>query len=675
MSLSKISYQLFEVIVQQRICDGYINSTQLCKAHKETTGEEKYPKYWLLLDSTKAILVKLSEVTNIPIENLTEVISGRNGGTWLHPRLAVRFAMWLSDDFSLQVEDWVQKWFTTEQNPVQISFSELNNLVGLLDTAIQAAEMTHTILHGLTYFLNRARENLEIIRDVQDTENIINNSIYQQQVEKAENRLNNLADRVDNLKMMNVSQESKVIQTIDLDIKDYQKSKEAVLQICNQSYNSKLIEFLLIQPDTESDGSAPVLLEFKQGTLTVNYKKLDSQIKSILNITNNANESVIVIDYNRLKTEILKSRDGSITLDAYSDQLYLYIDYGSRLETVTIPNLREIVDSDIWSINDFWFPYVIEIDEKLIKQLKIKVLYDNPDTSKQSYYWEAFIIGSNIWISHCSTIAAGQCKTTLSYRDPERETFRFQLHESVVELIATFDQIKLKMQIEYDMTRALINLNNNTYLLTQKINKEHTYSYDHPYYSPPESLFERNHGINVSKSDFYKAIESFASAGSEYVNLNFQNDGLHIKDADKETSRVITIKTNISVYIVSVLSINLLLNILKAFEGNNVCFAFYKTSECYSYAQNFLHIGYRTYIDSSNPIYVWYSILEAIELSDKIRNSNGSSCESVITAEFKPVYWKVEQGKNSDGSEYILEAVQKSPHQRFCQLQIRTICP
>ena len=43
---------------------------------------------------------------------------GTNQGTWLHPRLAVRFAMWVNDDFSLQVEDWVQEWFATKQNPI-----------------------------------------------------------------------------------------------------------------------------------------------------------------------------------------------------------------------------------------------------------------------------------------------------------------------------------------------------------------------------------------------------------------------------------------------------------------------------------------------------------------------------------------------------------------------------
>ena len=64
-------------------------------------------------------MIRLSETTGIPVVNLYEVKEGRNGGTWIHPRLSVRFTMWLNDDFSLQVEDWVHSWLRTGQNPVK----------------------------------------------------------------------------------------------------------------------------------------------------------------------------------------------------------------------------------------------------------------------------------------------------------------------------------------------------------------------------------------------------------------------------------------------------------------------------------------------------------------------------------------------------------------------------
>lgn len=106
--------------VDQRQADGYVNATQLCKAHREKTGERKDPSDWLKTQTAQSALGKLSTITNIPVIKLVEQRTGRYGGTWIHPRLAVRFAMWLNDDFSLQVEDWVHEWMSSGYNPIQL---------------------------------------------------------------------------------------------------------------------------------------------------------------------------------------------------------------------------------------------------------------------------------------------------------------------------------------------------------------------------------------------------------------------------------------------------------------------------------------------------------------------------------------------------------------------------
>jgi hypothetical protein len=106
--------------VDQRQKDGYVNATHLCKAHREKTGERKDPSEWLSNKSAQSAIHKLSTVTGIPVTALVEVRQGGNHqGTWIHPRLAVRFAMWLSDDFSLQVEDWVHQWMRSDP-PIQL---------------------------------------------------------------------------------------------------------------------------------------------------------------------------------------------------------------------------------------------------------------------------------------------------------------------------------------------------------------------------------------------------------------------------------------------------------------------------------------------------------------------------------------------------------------------------
>lgn len=110
--MSIISRKIDGMPVEQRRKDGYINATQLCKIHNTRTGENKIPADWLQTKTAKSALNKLSVTTNIVVVKLVEKIEGKKGGTWIHPRLAVRFTMWLDDDFSLLVEDLVQQWMT-----------------------------------------------------------------------------------------------------------------------------------------------------------------------------------------------------------------------------------------------------------------------------------------------------------------------------------------------------------------------------------------------------------------------------------------------------------------------------------------------------------------------------------------------------------------------------------
>lgn len=118
--IKTISHEIEGIPVNQRENDGYVNATHLCNAHKIKTGEDKAPGDWLVTNMAKSAIAKLSKTTGIPVVCLTETKEGRNGGTWIHPRLAVRFTMWLNDDFSLQVEDWVHTWLSSASNPVRL---------------------------------------------------------------------------------------------------------------------------------------------------------------------------------------------------------------------------------------------------------------------------------------------------------------------------------------------------------------------------------------------------------------------------------------------------------------------------------------------------------------------------------------------------------------------------
>jgi len=76
--------------------DGWINATDIAKRFG------KRPAEWLRLPETERYLAALARHLNVGFShNLIRAQRGRNGGTWLHPKLAVHFARWLDDDFAV----------------------------------------------------------------------------------------------------------------------------------------------------------------------------------------------------------------------------------------------------------------------------------------------------------------------------------------------------------------------------------------------------------------------------------------------------------------------------------------------------------------------------------------------------------------------------------------------
>jgi uncharacterized protein (UPF0335 family) len=112
---SIIDHDISGLSVGQQESNGYINATRLAQAHKQLTGQRRDVANWLSNKRVQETLNHLSSNTGIPVNQLYQVFQGspeNGGGTWLHPKLATRFAMWLSDDFGLMVEEWVQGWST-----------------------------------------------------------------------------------------------------------------------------------------------------------------------------------------------------------------------------------------------------------------------------------------------------------------------------------------------------------------------------------------------------------------------------------------------------------------------------------------------------------------------------------------------------------------------------------
>ncbi|NER03100.1 MAG: KilA-N domain-containing protein [Okeania sp. SIO3C4] len=114
-----IEHSVGELVVTQCHSDGYINATKLARAYKNQTGKYKNPNSWFEKDRTNEYIELLSDKTRLEVYDLVQKKGeGKNQEVWIHPKLAVSFAMWLSPEFEMMVSEWVEQWLFTGKIPV-----------------------------------------------------------------------------------------------------------------------------------------------------------------------------------------------------------------------------------------------------------------------------------------------------------------------------------------------------------------------------------------------------------------------------------------------------------------------------------------------------------------------------------------------------------------------------
>lgn len=107
-SFHLIAHETDSGVVQQRAADGYINATELCKA-----AGKRWHNY-LRNETSGHFLRALSAKTRISVMELNQEVRNENGvpSTWVHPKVAIHLAQWLSADFAVQVSEWVYDWMS-----------------------------------------------------------------------------------------------------------------------------------------------------------------------------------------------------------------------------------------------------------------------------------------------------------------------------------------------------------------------------------------------------------------------------------------------------------------------------------------------------------------------------------------------------------------------------------
>lgn len=114
-------------VIEQRDGDGYMDATAMCKA----TGK-KWAQYWRNQD-TQDFVKALSQKVGKTIESLLEVQTGRHGGTYVHPKLAMHLAQWCSPVFAVEVSGWVLDLLT--KGEVSVQHQPVDPVLAMLENA------------------------------------------------------------------------------------------------------------------------------------------------------------------------------------------------------------------------------------------------------------------------------------------------------------------------------------------------------------------------------------------------------------------------------------------------------------------------------------------------------------------------------------------------------------
>ena len=105
--------------------DGYVNVTKLCKA-----GDKEY-SHWKENKNSEATIQALERSIGIPRDLIIKDIkTGKNEsrGTFVHRRLALIIAQWISADFAVQVAAWIENVNNIKSNK-ELSVSQSSDIV------------------------------------------------------------------------------------------------------------------------------------------------------------------------------------------------------------------------------------------------------------------------------------------------------------------------------------------------------------------------------------------------------------------------------------------------------------------------------------------------------------------------------------------------------------------
>lgn len=117
----------------QRTSDGYFNATELIKTWNNRNKPEKQLPNFMKNNSTIEFIEQLKkEGIEKPI--ITTRGRSENAGTWVHPKVFIDLAMWVSVEFKSKVIDYVLDGLIKSRNDAGDYYNEMTSAI--LDTYV-----------------------------------------------------------------------------------------------------------------------------------------------------------------------------------------------------------------------------------------------------------------------------------------------------------------------------------------------------------------------------------------------------------------------------------------------------------------------------------------------------------------------------------------------------------
>lgn len=135
MNTDLIKYQYQGHIIEFRL-DGWVNATEMSKPFG------KQAKDFLKSNQTKEYIDILNQKDNCPTGQYVAINGGISQGTWMSPKLALRFGQWLNPEFAVWVDERIEELLKTGKTSIAPQAVDVSRegIIGLLKAALTELE-------------------------------------------------------------------------------------------------------------------------------------------------------------------------------------------------------------------------------------------------------------------------------------------------------------------------------------------------------------------------------------------------------------------------------------------------------------------------------------------------------------------------------------------------------